>query len=143
MSEADAARGKLRRRVADLADALVDDDVAGRGDRDAPRVVAAILQLLEAAQHDAAGVVTGAHVTKDSAHSCLLLAQPEGDAKSGAAARAMLAADQEGIGTLGGLCQRVTALVCSAHDDRARRGTIRRIVRSVPTSSSARRRTWR
>src|SRR5688572_6760519 len=39
--------------------------------------------------------------------------------------------------TLDGLCQRVTALVCSVHDDRACRGTIRRVVRSVPASSSA------
>ena len=47
------------------------------------------------------------------------------------------------VGTLGGLCQRVAALVCSTHHDRARRGTIRRMSRSVPTSSSARRRIWR
>src|SRR4029077_13904176 len=46
-------------------------------------------------------------------------------------------------GTLGGLCQRVTALVCSTHHDCANRGAIRRMLRSAPTSSSARRRTWR
>src|SRR5882724_8621069 len=46
-------------------------------------------------------------------------------------------------GTLSGLCRRVTTPVCSTHHDRARRGTIRRVVRSVPASSSARRRTWR
>ena len=40
-------------------------------------------------------------------------------------------------GTLGDLCQGVTALVCFTHHDRARRGTIRRMLRSVPSSSSA------
>jgi hypothetical protein len=46
-------------------------------------------------------------------------------------------------GTLGGLCQRVATLVFSTHHDRAGRGTIRRMLRSVPTSSSALGRTWR
>src|SRR5579872_4808277 len=36
-----------------------------------------------------------------------------------------------------GLCQKVTPLVCSAADDRAGLGHIRRIVRSVPSSSPA------
>src|SRR6266508_2607835 len=48
------------------------------------------------------------------------------------------------VSTLGGFCQRVTALVCSTHLGCACRGTIRRMLRSVPTSSSAPSgRTWR
>jgi len=50
--DADRARRQVRRRLADLADALLDDDPVMVADGYSPRVVAPILELLEAAQNE-------------------------------------------------------------------------------------------
>ena len=50
--DADRARPQVRPRLADLADALIDDDPVTVADGHTPRVVAPILELLEAAQNE-------------------------------------------------------------------------------------------
>src|SRR5262249_58019961 len=125
VSDPDRARGQIRRGVADLADPPLEGDTRSVSDGDAPRIVAAILELLESAQDQVCRMGLTTDVAEDAAHG----APPARGWKR-------RRREQEG-GTLSGLCRRVTTPVCSTHHDRARRGTIRRVVRSVPTSSSA------
>jgi hypothetical protein len=112
--------------------------------------------MISAPRRLAAVLHPSAHVSEDPAHVVFLPFRRRADAIRTPCADArtqgsrgkgregvQLTGSSRPVGTLGGLCQRVTALVCSTHHDCARRGTIRRMLRSVPTSSSARRRTWR
>jgi len=50
--EADGAGGQVRRRVADLAGALGEDDLVTVADGHAPGIVAPVLELLESSQHE-------------------------------------------------------------------------------------------
>ncbi len=65
VSHPDRARGQRDGRLADLADVPLQGHVAPARDRDPPRVVAAILELLEPAQDDARGVRAGAAASRD------------------------------------------------------------------------------
>src|SRR6266550_6345776 len=68
--DADRARPQVRPRLADLADALIDDDPVTVADGHTPRVVAPILELLEAAQNEVRCVLVLPDVAEDSAHGC-------------------------------------------------------------------------
>jgi hypothetical protein len=66
--DAHAAARQPGDRLADLADALVHRHRLAGGDRDAPRVIAPILEPPQAAQDDARRVPVPAHVAEDPAH---------------------------------------------------------------------------
>src|SRR5919198_1266050 len=129
----DTARRQHGRRVTDLPDASLDDDAAAPTDRDAPRIVAAVLELLEPAPDDLRRVAIVPHVPEDSAHvgsPCRLASDGGARApRNPKAARPALRTDarresekgsgsHEPAGTVSGLCRRVTTPVCSTHDDR-------------------------
>src|SRR5262249_56820205 len=66
--DADRARGQVRRSLADLADAALEDDAVSVTDGHTPRIVAAILELLEPAQDEVRRVSITADVTEDATH---------------------------------------------------------------------------
>src|SRR4051794_17598384 len=71
MSQADGARGQRGGGAADLADTFFDQGAAVAPDRDAPGVVAAILQSPEPFENQARGIFAVTNVAKYSAHLSL------------------------------------------------------------------------
>ena len=125
-----AAR-QLRRGLADLADVLFDQQpswgspvlVAG----DPPRVVAAILELLQPGQHQLGGFVAATDVAEYAAHGdhALLSGKATFNAQADAVGRQSVR--RMGHSTTDtrwvGFVAQLPASVCPAHDDRASRGS--------------------
>src|SRR5262249_10592775 len=68
VTDADRARRQFRRGLTDLADAPLEDDPVSVTDGHAPRVVAAILELLEPAQDEVRGARVTSDVAEDATH---------------------------------------------------------------------------
>ena len=70
VADADGAGGQVRRRVADLAGTLGEDDLVTVADGHAPGIVAPILELLESSQDEVRRILSVSDVSEDPAHGC-------------------------------------------------------------------------